>query len=56
MVMLNQFGDPVTFLIDDDLRLLLDPPGVPDGGPWTPDGDLAGVWSEILAGLRGGTR
>lgn len=56
VVMLNQFGDPVTFLIDDDLRLLLDPPGVPDGGPWTPDGDLAGVWSEILAGLRGGTR
>lgn len=55
VVMLTQYGDPVTYLIDEDLQLRLDPLGVPDGGPWTPDGDLAGVWSEILAGLRGGT-
>ncbi|MHA6510674.1 hypothetical protein [Tessaracoccus sp. Y1736] len=55
VVMLTQYGDPVTYLIDEDLQLRLDPLGVPDGGTWTPDGDLAGAWSEILAGLRGGT-
>ncbi|MHA6523770.1 hypothetical protein [Tessaracoccus sp. G1721] len=49
LVMLNQYGDPVTYLIDDDVRVRF-----PDGA-WTPDGELAAMWTESLAGLRVGT-
>lgn len=54
VVMLNQYGDPVTYVVDDELRIRLDWNGAPEAGSWAPDGDLAAAWTELLAGLRGG--
>lgn len=48
LVLLTQHGDPVTYVIDGlGVRF---PEGV-----WSPDGELAAVWAESLAGLRAGT-
>ncbi len=48
VVMLNQYGDPVTYPVDDQGRLQL------DDGVWTPEGDLADPWAETLDGLWAG--
>lgn len=55
LVLYNQFGDPVTYPVDEALRVQF-----PDGA-WdpnrdgTPNGNLSGSWSDLLSGLRGGT-
>ncbi|HSO70650.1 MAG TPA: hypothetical protein VLQ67_13575 [Arachnia sp.] len=46
LVMLTQHGDPVTYVIDDDLSVRF-----PDG-LWSPGSELAALWMESLAGLR----
>ncbi len=48
LVLLNQFGDPVTYPVDEDGGIRL-PEGV-----WTPGADLGTQWEDLLTGLRGG--
>ncbi|MHA6513651.1 hypothetical protein [Tessaracoccus sp. Z1128] len=55
LVLYNQYGDPVTYPVDQDLRIRIAAGSWVYEGAWTPDGDLAASWAELLSGLRGGT-
>lgn len=53
LVLLNEHGDPVTFLVDAAGRIVADEhTGEWAAGSWEPSGAAADLWSEALQGLR----
>ncbi|MBK7820097.1 MAG: hypothetical protein IPJ61_03215 [Tessaracoccus sp.] len=52
LVLLNEHGDPVTFLVDAAGAIVSDAEGDGLSGTWMPTGEAASQWREALDGLR----